>query len=569
MKNAIIILLSLFCFSSSYTQSKKVFQQKYLKGKTLFDNLDYEQSMHVFKELTVADQSNQFQEYGYYYCGLSAFKASKYQDARFILLQLLQKYPTWEQKDDVNYLLANVLLEEKDTVRALYYLGEIQDKTFSAEVNKMLGYYDVVVVDSSGVDDTLDGLKGELLTDPENTRLAKKIAKKLNKDGNTFEEKIYLEYLIQDYKFDENKYAKGLFKKTEKKDVYQVAVILPFNYETKNMLSRRLRYYEMLTGVNLAVDSLKKQGVNVEITVFDSKNDSATVVGILNDVKVKNADLLFGPVYEGNAKLAACFALENEIAYVNPLYGNADITFGNRFVYLQTPSYSVEATEAAQFGASLPYPDVVVLYGSKKQDSIKAFTYKGEIEGLGKKVRIVKEFTQDNMNRLGDFMERNNDDSLSHIYVATDNDYAGASIMSALEEYDFQCPVIVPKKWLNIKLIGNDFTPYRRRQIHFVGVNYLDMDSCTQVCDFRKDIQEVWNTKPTKLEYYSAIGFESTYFFATVLSNYGTVFSSELKKQGYTEGVLFQGYDYSQSSNGVVPIYILDEKFNLIQVNKR
>ena len=165
-------------------------------------------------------------------------------------------------------------------------------------------------------------------------------------------------------------------------------------------------------------------------------------------------------------------------------------------------------------------------------------------------------------------MERNNNDSLSHVYVATDNDYAGASIMSALEEYDFKCPIIAPKKWLEIQLIGNDFAPYRRRKIYFVGINYLDMDSSLAVSSFRKNLQEVWHTKPTKLEYYSAVGYESTFFFGTALYNYGNVFSADLKKQGYKEGVLFQGYEYSQQSNSVVPIYSLDENYCLVLVNK-
>jgi ABC-type branched-subunit amino acid transport system substrate-binding protein len=571
MKKFLVALLSIFIIATSFAQSKKLFQQNYLKAKTLFDNQDYEQAMYTFKELTVHSPHNQFQEYGYYYCGLSAYKAGKLPDARFILLQLVQKFPTWKQKDEANYLLANVLLEEKDTTRAFFYIDEIKDKELAKDAKMMLAYYGYAVEDSTNgaYNNSFDTLKVQLANDPNNIKLAKKIAKKLNKKGNTFEQKIYLEYLIQDYSLDEKKYSKGVFRKSEKKDVYKVAVILPFNYDNKYKLSSRLRYYEMLTGIKLAVDSLKTQGIEIELNVFDSKNDSATVVAILQDKQVQEADLLLGPVYEGNAKIAARFALENEIIYVNPLSGNEDITVSNRFVYLQSPSYSMEATKAAQFGGTLPRPDVVILYGAKERDSIKAYTYKREVELLGKKVRIVKQFTQSNMNRLSDFMERNNNDSLSHIYVATDNDYAGASIMSALEEYDFDCPVIAPKKWLEIQLIGNDFAPYRRRKIHFVGVNYLDMDSSVKVCDFRKNLQQVWHTKPTKLEYYSAVGFESTYFFGTALYNYGNVFSSEIKKQGYTKGILFQGYEYSQQSNGVVPIYVLDETYTLVLVNKQ
>lgn len=569
MKNTYILILAFFCFTASFAQSKKVFQQKFLKGKTLFDNGDYEKSMHVFKDLTAEHQNNQFEEYGHYYCGLSAFKAEKYQDARFILIQLVQKYPTWKQKDEANYLLANVLLEEQDTTRAMYYVQEIVDKNVVESANLMLEYYNVQVLDTGArANSSFDNLKISLTEDPENIKLAKKIAKKLNKKGNTFEEKIYLEYLIQDYGLDAKKYSKGLFRKTEKKDVYQIAVILPFNYTEANKLKGRLRYYEMLTGIELAVDSLKEKGINMEVKVFDSKNDSSTVVSILQDKYVKHADLLFGPVYEKNAQLASRFALENEVIYMNPLYGNSNITFGNKFVYLNLPSYAEEATQAAKHGATFVGPDVVILYGAKVRDSIKAYAYKREIELQGKKVRIVKQFTKDNMNRLGDFMERNNDDSLSHVYVATDDDYAGASIMSSLEEYDFQCPVIAPEKWLKIQLIGNDFEPYRRRKIYFVGVSHLDLDSSASVNDFRKTLQQVWNTKPTKLEHYSAIGYESMYYFGSALYKYGNEFSTDLRSEGYQEGVLFHGYNYRQYSNTVVPVYTLDENYYLKWVNK-
>ena len=513
----------------------------------------------------VDHKNNSFTEYSYYHYGLTSMKIEKMQDARFALLQLLDKYPDWKQKEEANYLLANVLLEEKDTTRALSYIDQLKDKDLKRESVSMLAYYGIDLE----VKNSLDELKLKLATDPENEKLAKKIAKKLNKKDNTFEEKIYLEYLIQDYQLDVEKYSKGLFKQSEKKEVYQVAVILPFNYNSKRLLGRRLRYYEMLTGIELAVDSLRKRGVNVELTVFDSKADTVTVRRILKDSKVKTADLLFGPVYEANAKIVARFALENEIAYVNPLYGNADLTFANRFVYLQSPSYSLEAEESARLGTTFENNEVIILYGAKEKDKIKADAYKKEIEKLGKKVRVMKKITKSNMNRLSDFMERNKVKALSHIYVASDNDYLGASIMSALEEFDYQCPTIAPQKWLKISLMGNDFSPYRRRNVYFVGVNHLDMDGCTRVCSFRKDIQKVWNTKPNKLEYYSAIGFESMYYFGTALNDFGNVFTKGVKNQGYTKGILFQGYDYNQHSNGVVPIYKLDKEYNLEWVNKK
>ena len=42
MKNYLLVLLSFLCITGLSAQSKKVFQQNFLKGKTLFDNQDYE-----------------------------------------------------------------------------------------------------------------------------------------------------------------------------------------------------------------------------------------------------------------------------------------------------------------------------------------------------------------------------------------------------------------------------------------------------------------------------------------------------------------------------------------------
>lgn len=578
------ILLISFCFSLNIlsAQNKKFFNQTYAKAKAQFENKDYDDAMHNFKDLTVEHKNNPYTEYAYYWCGFSAYKSRKLSDARFILLQLNQKYPTWEKRDDASYLLANVLLEEQDTVRAQFYFEEIKDPKVKMQAVEMFAYYShdipdsllVFVVDSSSVD-TLDNsslaeLQLQLDQDPESVKLAKKIAKKLNKEDASYEERIYLEYLIQDYKLDANKYAKGTFKKSEKKEVYNVSIILPFNFDDRGKLSHRLRFYEMLSGVEFAISDLNKEGKVINYQIFDSKNDTSAVKAILCDSFVKQSDLLFGPVFPKNAEFAAEFALENQVTYVNPLLTSEELVIGNRFTYLQNPVPRQEAIQVHQFMDSTARPEVVIFYGKKVKDSIRAYTYKALTEESGKKVIGLQKVTRENMNQLSDFMEKlkeDHGDSLSHFYVATENDFAGASIMSSLEEFDFNVPVVAPIKWLNIQLIGNDFEPYRRRQVHFVGVHHIDVNN-PDVASFRKRLYQKWNAKPVKFEHYSVLGYESALFFCSSLQKYGTVPYEGIQSSGYQFGVLMKGNHFVNQSNTVVPIYKLDENFDLIWVNQ-
>ena len=579
------IIFSIFVslnFTLIFSQSKKHFNHTYAKAKSQLESKEYDDAMHNFKDLTKEHKNNHYVEFSYYWCGYAAFKSGKLSDARFILLKLLQDYPTWENKDDANYLLANVLLEEEDNFRAQFYFEEIKQPKIKMQAVEMFAYYShelpdslmIFVVDSAAVDtssfSSIEEMQKRLDEDPDNVKLAKSIAKKLNKKEATYEERIYLEYLIQDYELDPEKYSKGAFKTSEKKDVYNVSIILPFNYQDRSKLSHRLRFYEMLSGIEFAVKDLNQQGKKINFKLYDSKNDTAAVKAILCDSFVQKSDLLLGPIYPKTAALASAFAVENQVTYVNPLLADENLVIGNRYTYLMSPVARQEAIQVFKFMDTTARPDVVIFYGNKPKDSVRAFTYKKLSLDAGRNVLSVRKVTRENMNDLGYFMERlkkKHNDSLSHFYVATEDDFAGASIMSALEEFDFKVPVVAPIKWLKIQLIGNDFEPYRRRKIHFVGIHHVNVNDA-KVESFRKKLLRKWNAKPVKFEYYSTVGYESMRFFGRSLLDYGNVLYRDINTQGYVNGVLSKGVNFVNQANTVVPIYKLDEKYNLVWVNK-
>ncbi len=125
------------------------------------------------------------------------------------------------------------------------------------------------------------------------------------------------------------------------KQLIKVALLLPFDIEAttkhnliKTMdgeteiekerndptLSPRSRtFVEFYQGVLIAVDSLKNQGVNIQLFTYDTAPDTNKVKQILALPQMKTVDLIIGPAYASNLKLVSDYSLRHQIKMVYPL----------------------------------------------------------------------------------------------------------------------------------------------------------------------------------------------------------------------------------------------------------
>ncbi len=125
------------------------------------------------------------------------------------------------------------------------------------------------------------------------------------------------------------------------RQIIKVALLLPFDIDAtyrhnliKTMdseteiererddatLSPRSRtFVEFYQGVLIAVDSLKNQGVNIQLYTFDTSPDTNKVKQILALPQMRTVDLIIGPAYASNLKLVSDFSLRHQIKMVYPL----------------------------------------------------------------------------------------------------------------------------------------------------------------------------------------------------------------------------------------------------------
>ncbi|KAA6310395.1 hypothetical protein EZS27_038294, partial [termite gut metagenome] len=88
----------------------------------------------------------------------------------------------------------------------------------------------------------------------------------------------------------------------------KAAIILPFS-EVESR-TRMVEYYE---GFLMAVDSLKRTGVSVDLYVYDSGGQNASILSILQQKEMVDMDVIFGPLYSKHIKPLANFAKANKI----------------------------------------------------------------------------------------------------------------------------------------------------------------------------------------------------------------------------------------------------------------
>ncbi len=116
--------------------------------------------------------------------------------------------------------------------------------------------------------------------------------------------------------------------------------------EQKGLLSFRfIQFYE---GMLMAVDSMKKQGMNLNLFVYDVDNSPEKINMVLGASELGSMDLIIGPFYSNGFKQVAKFAETLDIKIVNPLTYREEIIVNQPNVFKVRPPYSSQADQLVE-----------------------------------------------------------------------------------------------------------------------------------------------------------------------------------------------------------------------------
>lgn len=517
-------------------QAQQDYSTTYSNGKVLLGQERYDKAMAELLPATQAGPKNPYAPEASYLYSVAALKANKLPEARRMLQQLKEQHPQWPNQPEASYLLANVLFEQGEYEQALTELNNIKSPKLQADAEGLKRYYLSRITDREAFEKLLQRY-------PDDKGVAQAFADKLLAGWYRPEDRATLENIVSKHRLDRNRY---LGANAMRKQAYNVAALMPFQLNQDLGQSARKNQFvtDLYAGMKMAQDSLKRQGININLYTYDAGTDTTAVKRLLDLPELKQMDLVIGPVYKSSSKITARFATENNVNVVNPLSQDLEVAGDNPNVFLFESSIATQARQAATFAYNTFEPKTaIIIYEDDKDDVAFAGFYREQFLKLGGKVIAYKKVNSaQNAGTAAAFKDLKLE-NLGHLAVFSDQMTAAVNAVSTVQSKASTLPLITYENWLGIGQLT--LRQLDDLEVYFVSPKYIDTMS-PAARHFRKKYTVRYNMPPSPFAY---AGFEMMYYFGTLLQNYGPRFNTSLTADAIRPGVFYKGVGYTDRAD--------------------
>ena len=339
-------------------------------------------------------------------------------------------------------------------------------------------------------------------------------------------------------------------KESKKYASIKAAVILPFMTKENGNRDEQVRMVEYYEGFLMAVDSLKQQGVSVDIHTYDSGNTTATITQLINTKKeLKDMDIIFGPLHTDQVKIMADFAKKNKIRLVVPFTSKSDEVFNNPYVFqINTPQSYLFSEVYEHYLRKFPNAHVVFLNadtGDKDKDEF----IKGLKEELKNKQITFKELKDAEISPEG--MKTAVDSLRENVLIPTSGKKIALIkilpqlIITAREHPNYNMRLFGYPEWQTYT--DDHLSNFFELDTYFYTsfyTNNLFPAAIKFTSAYRK-----WYSKDMANTYpkYGMLGFDTAYFFLKGLARYGNHLEEEMNNM--TLNPIQTGFKFERVNN--------------------
>jgi hypothetical protein len=585
----LVLIVSCFSLSLSAQSIRAVFDE----AKSLMDQEQYALASGKFEQVRNAPQENELTQYATYYQAVSAYHSGDPKMAKALFLQVERKYPDWTQKDELNFWLAKIELEEGNTRIGLDYLRKIKGQDFATDI------YTLKVKFVRQIND-VDKLWTWIQQDQDTVIAAHLLAELLKVEVSSQNLEL-IDQLIAEFDIAPEVVIEGVTA-TVKKETYNIGLFFPFQYQGDSVGFVRMMNdwpVRFLQGMKLGLEKLAEEDININLMTFDTRASAQVTKQILSDPALKELDLIVGPAYQGPIAEVVSFSKKNKINFINPLSSNGEILLNNPFAFLYYPSNESLAIEAAKYAkANFRKNKNVAIFYANDADRLRADLYRKIIEKdsfnvviydmvrpnesakiqqmLVEEVETDKDpavvasmiAEMDSLLEAGvakweiyteqDFVYdelRIRPDSIGHIFIASDIPSLSASAISGIEVREDTIFYIGSSRWLSSEQ-SISFSQLERVEAVFTGANWIDYER-QSVKEFRKRFLEKFSTFPRKEERLgdAYLGYDIMLTYGRLLHKHGKYFQFGVKSKEKVPGELTEAFDYRLTNdNRHIPI---------------
>jgi ABC-type branched-subunit amino acid transport system substrate-binding protein len=316
--------------------------------------------------------------------------------------------------------------------------------------------------------------------------------------------------------------------------VNKIMLLLPFQLDkidggapSRSDVKRAEMPLDFYQGFKLALDNLAKEGRNFQLKVVDTRDDVNETNHIARSSDVQSADIIVGPIFP---KEITAFAGAARLGYslqISPLAASAPSIFNvSNLVSLSSPIDQHANGLADYLNKKFRKNDRVIIYNTEGDEGNKfLLPFAKRIKELNRgRVEIIEVSDLDGLNDIMTLTGRN------YFVTALLNKFSVDGLLSRLVDlessFGFDIQLVGHPNWAK-----SSFQATNLNQLNTIITSSYYVDSSSnKVRDFQRQYMEEYKMEPSEFAYK---GFDTGYFFGSLLIKYGPEYPNALIKETY------------------------------------
>lgn len=331
----------------------------------------------------------------------------------------------------------------------------------------------------------------------------------------------------------------------------KVALLLPFLSKENDTLQAeelftRSRLANIVAdfylGAEIAIDSLKKQGVQIELSVYDTGRNSTKLDSITKAIDLKVNDVIIGPLYSEEASF---LAKKVKRPIVFPVYSKNQHKFSSSNLIKTSPEKNIFREELVNFMKdSISNENIIVVGDGKQRSNLSSKVIKTALESHDSVAKVHLVQPKEGYIPRERFTKIFKPDTKNWIVLATDDKVIVSDAINSVNSLadSLQMRVFTYNKGRSFDKIDN--LKLARLNFTYVSDEYVDEQSpLTRV--FNKQYIRKNKALPS---YYATKGFDITYDILMRLA------SGDKLKATFSKGASYRiesKFDYSSKLFGI------------------
>jgi LysM repeat protein/ABC-type branched-subunit amino acid transport system substrate-binding protein len=327
-------------------------------------------------------------------------------------------------------------------------------------------------------------------------------------------------------------------------------------------------FAEFYEGFLLAVDSLKNTGFSVNLHIYDTERDTMKTKKIIRDLSLIQPDLIVGPVWSEDVRIAGRLARYNEINLVSPLSSRTSLIGQNARIIQVIPSKEDECKSLAQYISHLNKGHLFILQGTDSVSIRGASLFRKYLQEQMPLDQNNNPLVFDNY-KLNDSLLTNilgvltqQDENIVIVFSESEPDVS--RLMTKLFMMSSLYPIVVygMPSWQMWKTIELNY--FHHLQLHLISPFYIDYNNA-KVQQFLEKCRKTFGYEPyetSAMGYnFCMLGYDVGFYFLSALKEYGKDFQQCMGSM--ETHLLLSPYRYTREGPGGY----INQGFNMIRYN--